>query len=178
MDIHELKILPKYFKDVVEGNKTFEIRKDDRDYKVGDILILKEYDLSNLRKITEGNYTHYTCKKIVKKISYVLKDIPEFGLKEGYVLLGIKETDKDTELEWKSNMVEWGEIYCEELGKDVMTYYPSGTPAYDTITNPFMSDDGDIYYFKYDQDEGYWKDGAIYLCDCDEWQSLKEILWY
>lgn len=38
---HELKILPKYFSEVYSGNKTFEVRKNDRNFKVGDMLILK-----------------------------------------------------------------------------------------------------------------------------------------
>lgn len=42
--IHELKILPQYFEAVQSGLKTFEIRKNDRDYKVGDTLVLKEYN--------------------------------------------------------------------------------------------------------------------------------------
>ena len=44
MTIHELKILPEYFKAQKAGKKNFEIRKNDRDYKVGDKLVLKEYD--------------------------------------------------------------------------------------------------------------------------------------
>lgn len=31
--IHELKILPQYFKEVVNGNKNFEVRKNDRGFK-------------------------------------------------------------------------------------------------------------------------------------------------
>lgn len=44
MTIHELKTWPDFFRDVADGRKKFEIRKDDRDYKVGDLLRLKEYD--------------------------------------------------------------------------------------------------------------------------------------
>ena len=40
--IHELKIWPKYYEEVSMGHKTFEIRKNDRDFKKGDTLILKE----------------------------------------------------------------------------------------------------------------------------------------
>lgn len=40
---HYLKTWPKQFKMVKDGNKKFEIRKCDRPFYVGDILILKEY---------------------------------------------------------------------------------------------------------------------------------------
>jgi len=41
---HQLKTWPIFFWDVVTGAKTFEIRKDDRNFKVGHKLVLKEYD--------------------------------------------------------------------------------------------------------------------------------------
>lgn len=43
--IHELKILHEYFEAVTSGRKQFEIRKNDRGFKVGDQLILCEHDL-------------------------------------------------------------------------------------------------------------------------------------
>lgn len=46
MKIHQLKTLPEYFQLVRDGIKTFEVRKNDRDFKQGDILILQEYDPS------------------------------------------------------------------------------------------------------------------------------------
>lgn len=42
--IHDLKITPKYFDDVWNGIKRFELRKDDRDYQIGDTLLLREWD--------------------------------------------------------------------------------------------------------------------------------------
>lgn len=74
---HELKILPKYFDDVIKNRKTFEIRKNDKHYKVEDILILREY-----------NGRNYTGCKVTAEVMYILEDFE--GLKEGYVVMGIK----------------------------------------------------------------------------------------
>jgi len=41
--ILELKCWPPYFQDVVDGKKTFEVRVNDRNYKVGDTLHLREW---------------------------------------------------------------------------------------------------------------------------------------
>jgi len=79
MKIHELKISPKYFEDVNANKKRFELRKDDRDFEVGDLITLKEYD--------NGEYTGREIKNI--PIGYILRDVPEYGLKEGYCILGI-----------------------------------------------------------------------------------------
>lgn len=80
--VHELKTLPKYFKAVKLGHKTFEIRKDDRDFQVGDILRLIEWD----------NEKGYYDNCIAKRITYILgrnEDEKQF-VPEGYVILGIK----------------------------------------------------------------------------------------
>lgn len=78
--VHELKILPKDYKAVWYGEKTFEVRKDDRDFKIGDILILKEYE--------NGEYTGKQCHAT---ISYILgrnEDEKQF-VPEGYVILAL-----------------------------------------------------------------------------------------
>jgi len=36
MKKHRLKIKPQYLEAIISGDKTFEIRKNDRDFKVGD----------------------------------------------------------------------------------------------------------------------------------------------
>ena len=41
--IHDLKILPEYYDAVDKGVKTYELRFDDRDFAVGDMLILREF---------------------------------------------------------------------------------------------------------------------------------------
>ncbi len=36
MKTHNVKIKPEYLNSIIDGDKTFEIRKDDRGYRVGD----------------------------------------------------------------------------------------------------------------------------------------------
>lgn len=180
MKIHELKILPQYFEAVKSGEKTFELRKDDRDFQVGDVLMLKEFSLKEKYETIEGAETYFSGRKILRKISYIFKDeSQEMGLSEEYAILGILPIDSDVELDWKTDMNEWGEIYCPMIGRDIMTYWPKGQPCYDTVTKPIIDENGDIYYYKYDHDEGCWdEDCVITLCDAEEYINLKEIVFY
>lgn len=77
--IHELKIFPCFFKDILSGKKRFEARKDDCGFKVGDLLALNEYD---------GFEKCYTGRSVVVGVDYILSD-PEY-VREGYVILGIR----------------------------------------------------------------------------------------
>ena len=75
---HELKILPQYYEEVKAGNKNFELRKNDRDYMENDTIILKAWDGEK-----------YLDKESLKRtIKYLLMDCPEYGLMDGYVILG------------------------------------------------------------------------------------------
>ncbi len=41
---HELKIWPQYYDRVEDGSKTFEVRKNDRSFQVGDTVLLREWN--------------------------------------------------------------------------------------------------------------------------------------
>ena len=85
MKLHILKILPKYYLAVASGEKTFELRKNDRDYQVGDLIIFTD---------TDGTpYMTQHKEKTPFRITYILKDASEYGLKDGYCILGIKRLD-------------------------------------------------------------------------------------
>lgn len=76
---HELKILPKYFHDVVTLNKRFELRKNDRNFQLYDYVDLREFNPET--KLYTGNWCH--CK-----VTYIL-DSQEFKLLGNYVILSI-----------------------------------------------------------------------------------------
>lgn len=76
--VHDIKIGKEFFEDVKNNVKTFELRKNDRNYKVGEILELHEYEA--------GEETGRTCRKL---ITYMLKEFT--GLQDGYCILGIKD---------------------------------------------------------------------------------------
>lgn len=78
---HILKILPKYFAEINVGNKTFEVRKNDRGYKVGDILLLCEW-------IPEHEV--FTGSSIRKEVTYILHGNSFEGLDEDYVVMAIR----------------------------------------------------------------------------------------
>ena len=88
---HELKTYPKYFQETIEGNKPFEIRKNDRNFQVGDVLILKESD--NIK---------YSGREIGAVVRYVLRDF--IGLQEGYVT--------DFKLKRKAAISPWQLLKC------------------------------------------------------------------
>ena len=75
----EKKILPGYFRAVQNRQKTFEIRQDDADYQVGDVLVLREW-----------NGADYTGRRCTREITYVLRNAPRFGLMDGYCILAIQ----------------------------------------------------------------------------------------
>ena len=76
---HDIKIASSYYEDIISGKKKFELRKNDRGYKVGDSLKMLEF--------ADGKHTGRT---IDADIIYMLEDYT--GLEEGYCILGIDVT--------------------------------------------------------------------------------------
>lgn len=103
--VHQLKTWPMYFTALRQGSKTFELRENDRQFKVGDTLQLREFDpcvrcwgtgrewdngdkiecFCTLTRTPKGRYTGHV---LWYTVTYVLAK--HAGLVEGYVILGIK----------------------------------------------------------------------------------------
>lgn len=82
MALHELKTWPEYFQAVIDGIKPFEVRKADRNFQVGDVLMLREWSPQTEK---------YSGRHIGKFVSCILHG-GKFGIAPDYVVMGL--TDK------------------------------------------------------------------------------------
>lgn len=95
MTEHRLKSWPESFDPVHQGIKTFELRRNDRGYQPGDILILMEWEPPS-GSVGEGRYTGRECRR---RVSYVMHGMGSIGIVEArrgidrnYCILGLMET--------------------------------------------------------------------------------------
>lgn len=72
--VHHIKLGATFFDEVAAGEKTFELRKNDRDYKKGDILEMMEFK--------DGKNTGRTVRVLV---TYILTEFT--GLEDGYCIM-------------------------------------------------------------------------------------------
>lgn len=80
---HELKTWPEPFVAMLDGRKTFEFRKDDRAFMVGDLVTCREWDPGRSQPF------RYTGQWLRVRVTYVLHG-GRFGVPEGYVVLGTR----------------------------------------------------------------------------------------
>lgn len=67
--MHRLKTWPQFFDAIADGSKRFELRKNDRDFRVGDVLRLQEWNPNNER---------FTGREMDVEVTYKAQGI--FGL--------------------------------------------------------------------------------------------------
>jgi hypothetical protein len=78
---HVLKTWPGPFVAMREGKKTFEFRKDDRGYRVGDMLVLREWTPDS---------QSYLGPEMVRWVTYIARG-PAFGIPDGYCIMSVSE---------------------------------------------------------------------------------------
>jgi hypothetical protein len=81
MSEHELKTWPGFFAGLTDGTKTAEVRRNDRSYQVGDVLVLREFNAET---------DEYTGRFEVRTVSRV-DDLRLVTGVFGFVLLSFKE---------------------------------------------------------------------------------------
>ena len=84
--LHKLKTEPSYFNAVLRGDKTFELRKNDRSFRLNDELLLEEFIPENYYE--DGKPAEYSGRIIHRRISYILTG-GKFGLEKDFVILGL-----------------------------------------------------------------------------------------
>lgn len=99
MDIHRVKSWPEYYAPIVRNIKTFDLRKDDRAYAVGDWIVFEEF------KHGIGTYTGATT---TRRIVYILRNFD--GLMPGYCILGLGEVDDVSMLSREAKIKRQSEI--------------------------------------------------------------------
>lgn len=78
---HRLKTWPCYFQPILDGTKRFDLRENDRDFRVGDILELAEYD---------PEVSGYTGRFLSKKVTFLIQGI--FGLPEDVCVMSVGDS--------------------------------------------------------------------------------------
>lgn len=108
--LHKLKIKQCYYEEIERGVKTFELRKNDRNYQVDDILQFQVIRSDGAILEPGGFY----------QITYILSKCPEYGLQDGYVILGIKNEGKEhLERIAKKEEEEKQKSYFEKLKESI-----------------------------------------------------------
>lgn len=98
--VHEVKCCPEYFEALKSGVKTFEVRKKDRPYQIGDFLALNELVTFDYKFGSDdecekfcrtSNEGRYSGECVLFEITYILDD--QQFCKDGMVILGIVKCD-------------------------------------------------------------------------------------
>ena len=82
--VHRIRLAKMFFEDVASGKKSFELRKNDRGYKKGDILEMMEFK--------DGKNTGRTVRVLV---TYILEEFA--GLEDGYCIMATSLMKEDAE---------------------------------------------------------------------------------
>lgn len=81
MATHELKIHPALFDAVMRGEKTAEIRRNDRRFQLGDRLVIYPFDPVANERVGDDE-----CWRVV---THIVQG-GQYGIESGYVLLSMK----------------------------------------------------------------------------------------
>ncbi len=93
MTEHKLKTLARYFEAVERGEKTFEVRRNDRAFQKGDILVLQKVDNDGKFYELDGFGYADEPKQIRAEITYLLQG-GQFGIESNYCVMGIRVIKK------------------------------------------------------------------------------------
>lgn len=93
---HELKTWPSVFEAVWDGRKTFEFRRNDRDFAVGDILRLREWDpaIHNAAgSLDEWAQSKAYGRELNVRVTYIAHG-GQFGIPEHFCVMSFRKVSK------------------------------------------------------------------------------------
>lgn len=79
---HDLKVWPEFYAQLASGEKTFELRKDDRGFRAGDVLLLREWN---------PRMEAYTGNLMRRRVTYLMSGL---GLQQGFVVMALGSSDE------------------------------------------------------------------------------------
>jgi len=92
--VHKLKTIPLYFNEIRNGNKSFEIRINDRNFKRGDEILFEEWVPDNYDWIIDksdfSETGKYTGRVLHRIISYILPG-GQLGIEKDYVIMSLEK---------------------------------------------------------------------------------------
>ena len=160
----KLKTLPQYFEEVVKGNKKAELRLNDRDFKVGDIYELEEYDGKT-----------YTGRSVMVRITHILEGFE--GLAKGWCMFSFITIGEAKEANKPPKDAKYGELLrliAENPSLPVVPMVNSEVVADDDYAywlGSFSSSTVDEYvcvnerFYTRDNQDEIEDDFSDYLCD-------------
>jgi hypothetical protein len=84
---HELKTDSEVFEFSWRKVKSWEIRKNDRNFSIEDTIRLRETEFSGTQ-MAKGSPLLYTGREMLGRITYIFNG-SEYGLQEGWVILSL-----------------------------------------------------------------------------------------
>ena len=124
MKTHELKLDIRYFDDVKSGKKNFEIRKNDSDFKVGDILELKAY-VNGLKSFA--------------KWGEIIDTFNNFRMSHNYMTCAEEEADAiKVRIKWMSRHLDDYNKLLEDAGLSFSSESVGLTLAIESVINDYF----------------------------------------
>jgi len=129
---HELKLCKRFYETVASGAKTYEVRKNDRGFKVGDTL--------RLIPVTDDEKRTYvtSLQPLLAEVSYMLAE-PGWGIENGYCVMALKNVRVDYSTKLKVRLMVDLTRYNSKFVKGAIGESDMrASPGRDPSTNHFL----------------------------------------
>lgn len=163
--VHFLKTHQGVYVEMMAGKKTFDIRKNDRDFRIGDYLYLQE-----TREFPTEGLNEYTGNEMLVSVSFLLdgKQAEKYGLKLYYCAMSTIKMNTEVLIAVKSQMYKWDDKLAILFSCD------EGTAIVNELIRNWLPDDWKEYIAesKYSESE---KAIIILIRQAEQWYTIENI---